>query len=71
MTSGKVGGRIDRTGLLGEPLKGADKSMRRLEAAKFRSFPLSGGRLGWGYKQLTVHMFPLQGGGNNAEELKK
>ena len=51
MTSGKAGG------LLGEPLKGADKTVSRLKAAESRSFPLAGGRLGWGYKRLTTHIF--------------
>jgi hypothetical protein len=51
MTSGKAGD------LLGEPLKGAAKTVSRLKAAEFRSFPFSGGRLGWGYKRLTAHIF--------------
>lgn len=42
MTPGKAGG------LLGEPLKGADKTMSRLKAAGFHCFPLLGERLGWG-----------------------
>jgi hypothetical protein len=42
MTPGKAGG------LLGERLKGADKTESRLKAAKPHSFPLEGGRLGWG-----------------------
>ncbi len=50
MTPGKAGG------LLGERLKGADKTVSRLKAAGLRSFPISGGRLGWGYKLLTASM---------------
>ena len=42
MTPGKAGG------LFGERLKGADNTVSRLKAADFFSFPLDGGRWGWG-----------------------
>ena len=42
MTPGKAGS------LLGERLKGASNTVSRLKAADFFSFPLDGGRLGWG-----------------------
>jgi len=42
MTFGKAGG------LLGEHLKGADKTVSRPRRRGYCSFPLAGGRLGWG-----------------------
>jgi len=42
MTPGKAGG------ISGERLKGASNTVSRLKAADFFSFPLDGGRLGWG-----------------------
>ena len=51
MTSGEAGD------ILGEPLKGADRTVSRVKAAEFRYFPFSGGRLGWGYIRLTAHIF--------------
>ncbi|MHB9100497.1 MAG: hypothetical protein ACYC2E_03110 [Sulfuricella sp.] len=35
---------------MGERLKGADKTVSRPRRLVFRSFPLAGGRLGWGLK---------------------
>lgn len=48
MTTGQAGG------LLGERLKGANKTVSRQKAAGLRSFPISGGRLGWWYNLMTV-----------------
>jgi len=49
MTPGKAGG------LLGERLKGASNTVSRLKTADFFSFPLDGGRLGWGETLRSVH----------------
>ena len=53
MTPGKAGG------LLGEPLEGADKTVSRLKAADLHSFPLRGGRLGWGCALLIAFMLKV------------
>ena len=56
MTPGKAGG------LLGEPLKGADKTVSRLKAAGFLLLPPCRGKVGMGVEVLIVLMlsfYPL------------
>ena len=70
MTSGKAGG------LLGEPLKGADKTVSRLKAVKVSPLPPCRGKVGMGVEILIVCMlgfYPHPGtppawGGNDATE---
>lgn len=50
MTSGKAGG------LLCVHPKETDKTVSRLKAADLYSFPLRGGRLGWGCALLSAFM---------------
>ena len=70
MTSGKAGG------LLGEPLKKADKTVSSLKAADFLLLPPCWGKVGMGVEILIVRMLgfyphpspPPAWGGNDATE---